>query len=155
MLILLFYIGDVLYSINCEKIREIVPVVKLKKVPQSPDFFAGYFNFRGIIAPVVDLCRLIQNRDCQPRLSTRIILVDYQFETETRILGLMAERITDIIKKPEKALIMPDIRSKEAPYLGGIIMQEEEMIQYIDLTKLPACVDFMPIPNNTVPVKRD
>ncbi|OQX18910.1 MAG: hypothetical protein BWK80_37560 [Desulfobacteraceae bacterium IS3] len=145
MLILLFYIGNVMYTIKCDKVREIAPVVTLKEIPHTPDFFAGYFNYRGIIVPVIDLCRLIQGYPCQMRLSTRIILVDYkEKDGSSRILGLMAERVTETVRKNKDAFIMPGIRSEGAPYLGGIVMEQKKMIQYIDLDKLPAYVNFLP-----------
>lgn len=145
MLILLFYIGNVMYTVKCDRIREIAPAAALKEIPHTPDFFAGYFNYRGIIVPVIDLRRLIQGCPCQMRLSTRIILVDYKGkDASSRILGLMAERVTETVKKNKEAFVMPGIRSEGAPYLGGIVMEQKKMIQYIDLDKLPACVNFLP-----------
>ncbi len=157
MLALLFCIGDVTYIIKGDKIREIAPMVALKKVPQSPVFFAGYFNYRGTIVPVIDLCQLIQGRPCQLRLSTRIILIDYSGKnTTSHILGLIAERVTEAVKKSGQAFSSPSIRSEEAPYLGGIVMDGDRMIQYLDLDCLPDCVDFLPMAENSggdVPVK--
>jgi len=145
MLVLLFFIGDVMYTIKCDNVREIAPMVKLKSVPHTPDFFAGYFNYRGSIVPVIDLCQLIQGIPCRMRMSTRIILVDYPGkENISNIIGLMAERVTETVRKPKESFILPNIRSKDAPYLGGIVMEENEMIQYIDLEKLPNCINFMP-----------
>ncbi len=145
MLVLLFFIGDVMYTIKCDNVKEIAPMVKLKSVPHTPDFFAGYFNYRGAIVPVIDLCRLIQGSPCRMRMSTRIILVDYPGKDNTsNIIGLMAERVTETVKKPRESFILPNIRSKNAPYLGGIVMEENEMIQYIDLEMLPDCINFLP-----------
>jgi len=145
MLVLLFFIGDIMYTIKCDNVREIAPMVKLKSVPHTPDFFAGYFNYRGAIVPVIDLCRLIQGSPCRMRMSTRIILVDYPGKDNTsNIIGLMAERVTETVKKPRESFILPNIRSKNAPYLGGIVMEENEMIQYIDLEMLPDCINFLP-----------
>ena len=145
MLTLLFYIGDVMYTIKCEKVREIVPMVSLMEVPHTPEFFAGYFNYRGTIVPVIDLCRLILGCPCQMRLSTRIILVDYKGKGDaSHILGLTAERVTETARKPDDAFSSPGIRSKEAPFLGGIVMENDQMIQYLDLDRLPDCIDFLP-----------
>ncbi len=145
MLALLFHIGDTMYTIKCDKIREIAPMVMLKTVPHAPDYFAGYFNYRGAIVPVMDLCRLIQGGPCRMRLSTRIILVDYPGPDNTSyIIGLMAERVTETVKKPEDAFKQSGVRSKDAPYLGGIVMEHGEMIQYIDLDLLPDCINFLP-----------
>ncbi len=144
-LALLFYIGDVKYTIKCEKIREIAPMVSLKPVPHTPEFFAGYFNYRGDIVPVIDLCQLIQGIPCCMRLSTRIILVNYMGKNDIpHIVGLIAERVTETMRKPEDAFVLPGIKSKEAPYLRGIVMERGEMIQYIDLNLLPDCIDFLP-----------
>jgi chemotaxis-related protein WspB len=144
MLALLFHIGETKYIIKCDQIREIAPMVALKEVPHSPAYFSGYFNYRGTIVPVIDLCRLIQNAPCRKRLSTRIILVDYRRKETSHILGLMAERVAETVKKPDEAFISAGIRSRKAPYLGAIVMEEDEMIQYLELDRLPDCIDFLP-----------
>jgi chemotaxis-related protein WspB len=145
MLILLFYIGEAVYTVKCEKVREIAPMVTLKPVPHTPDFFAGFFNYRGTVVPVIDLCRLIQGCPCRMRLSTRIILVDYSGKGDrSDIIGLIAERVTETVRKPEDAFVFSGIRSADAPYLGGIVMEQKKMIQYIDLDLLPNCIAFLP-----------
>lgn len=149
MLVLLFHIGEVKYIIRCDRIREIAPLVALKEVPHAPAYFSGYFNYRGTIVPVIDLCQLIQNTPCRLRLSTRIILVDYRRHASSHILGLIAERVTEAVKKPDDAFVSGGIRSRKAPYLGGIVMEGEEMIQYLELDRLPDCIDFLPDPETT------
>ncbi len=144
MLALLFHIGEVRYIIKCDRIREIAPMVALKEAPQAPAYFAGYFNYRGAIVPVIDLCQLIQNTPCRLRLSTRIILVEYRRNASSHILGLIAERVTEAVKKPDDAFASAGIRSRKAPYLGGIVMDEDEMIQCLELDRLPDCIDFLP-----------
>lgn len=151
MLVLLFYLGDVMYSIKCDKVREVAPMVTLKKVPNTPEYFAGLFNYRGMIVPVIDLCQLIQGRPCEMRLSTRIILVDYLKEDNTPyLLGLMAERVTEAVRKPKEAFLSPGIHMGEAPYMGGIIMEEKKMIQYIDLDLLPESFNFLPMLQDSI-----
>jgi len=149
MLVLLFYLGDIMYAISCEKIREIVPVTTLKTVPGAPEFFAGFFNYRGEIVPVLDLCRLIRDQGCVMRLSTRIILADYHGQDgRSHILGLMAERVTETIKKEPGSLISPSVQLKEALYLDKIIMEKGSMIQHINLDLLPDCIAFLPDADN-------
>ncbi len=149
MLILFFYLGDVKYSIKCEKVREVAPMVTLKDVPNTPEYFAGLFNYRGMIVPVIDLCRLIQGRPCKMRLSTRIILVDYKKDDNTPyVLGLMAERVTEAVRRPKDVFLSPGINMGEAPYLGGVVMEEKKMIQYIDLDLLPESFNFLPMLQN-------
>ena len=150
MLVLLFYLGDTLYTMRCDRVREVAPVVKLKEVPHAPEYFAGLFNYRGIVVPVIDLRHLIQGRPCDMRMSTRIILVDYLREDNPTpyIIGLMAERVTETRRKSEDDFIQTGLNVNQAPYLGGLMMEDREMIQYIDLDLLPRSVKFLPLPEN-------
>ena len=146
MLVLIFYLGNTMYTMKCDRVREVAPMVKLKEVPHTPDYFAGLFNYRGVVVPVIDLRQLIQGCPCQMRLSTRIILVDYLREDKTpAIIGLMAERVTDAVKKSQDAFVSPGLSMQEAPYLGGFIMEGNDMIQYIDLDLLPEALRFLPL----------
>lgn len=143
MLVLYFYLGDVMYAVKCARVREIAPMVELKEMPHAPEYFAGLFNYRGLIVPVVDLRQLIQGKACQDRLSTRIILVDYsnQDGNET-ILGLRAERVTEAVMKSEEALIPSSVELQKAPYLGSVLMDGDSMIQYVDLERLTASLNL-------------
>ncbi|HKI50021.1 MAG TPA: chemotaxis protein CheW [Desulfobacteria bacterium] len=150
MLVLLFYLGDTMYTMKCDRVREVAPIVKLKEVPHAPDYVAGLFNYRGVIVPVIDLRRLIQGEPCEIRMSTRIILVDYVKEDNTPyILGLMAERVTETARREENAFVAPGLHMKEAPYLGSLMMEEKEMIQYVDLDLLPESFQFLPALEDT------
>ncbi len=149
MLVLLFYLGDTMYTMKCDRVREVAPIVKLKAVPHAPDYVSGLFNYRGVIVPVIDLRRLIQGQPCEMRMSTRVILVDYVKEDNTPyILGLMAERVTETARRDKSAFVAPGLHMKEAPYLGGLMMEETEMIQYVDLDLLPESFQFLPALEN-------
>ena len=144
MLSLLFYLGETIYTVSCEKVREIVPMMSLKKVPNEVNYFAGYFNYRGEIVPVIDLCMLIQGRPCEMRLSTRIILAEYSGKNvKPYLLGLIAERVTETIRKPKESFVSTAVSLENAPYLHGILMEDNQMIQNIDLELLPDAVSFL------------
>ena len=151
MLVLRFYLGDVMYVIKCEKVKEIAPMVALKKLPHAPECVAGLFNYRGMIVPVIDLRQYIHGTPCQLRMSTRIILVDYLKKDKTPgVFGIMAERITEAVNKPEKEFIPPGIVMQNAPYLGGILMENKEMIQFIDIDRLSESFQFLPMLENSI-----
>ncbi|QTA78031.1 Chemotaxis protein, CheW/CheV-like [Desulfonema limicola] len=144
MLSLLFYLGETIYTISCEKVREIVPLMALKKVPNEADYFAGFFNYRGEIVPVIDLCMLIQKQPCKMRLSTRIILAEYSGKNlKPYLLGLIAERVTETIRRPEESFVSTIVNLENAPYLRGILMEDNQMIQNIDLELLPDAIGFL------------
>ncbi|MEJ2587997.1 MAG: chemotaxis protein CheW [Deltaproteobacteria bacterium] len=149
MLVLLFYLGDTLYTMRCDRVREVAPVVKLKEVPNAPAYFAGLFNYRGVVVPVIDLRQLIQGHPCNMRMSTRIILVDYLRKDNTPyVIGLMAERVTETLRKSEDDFVQTGLNVNQAPYLSGLMMEDSDMIQYIDIDRLPQSVKILQLPES-------
>ncbi len=145
MLALLFYLGDIKYAISCDKVREVVPLVSIKTISHAPEYFAGFFNYRGEIVPVIDLRKLIQGVSCRMRMSSRIILVDHMGKNKAvYTLGLMAEQVTDTFRCSGKILAQSASVGK-APFMGGIIMEEMEVIQHINPEALPDCIEFLPL----------
>jgi chemotaxis-related protein WspB len=137
MLMLLFYVGNDLYAVESSRVVEVIPRVGLRKLHHVPDYVAGLFNYRGKVVPVVDLCHLISNKSSRFCLSTRIIMVSYPNQDYgQQYLGLIAERITETLDKPETDFVDSGIRIKEAPYLGGMLMDEKGIIQRIHVEKL-------------------
>lgn len=137
MLMLLFYVNNDLYALDSSQVLEIIPRVALRQIPQAPDSVAGVFNYRGRIVPVVDLCRLIQGKSSRAHLSTRIIMVNYVGQDEMLYyLGLMAERVTETLNKPDAELVNASIQMNGAPYLGEMIMDDKRMIQRLYLEHL-------------------
>lgn len=52
---LTFLLGDQSYGISVLKVREIIQIQPITKVPRTPDFMKGVINLRGKVIPVADL----------------------------------------------------------------------------------------------------
>lgn len=137
MLMLLFYVGPDRYALGCSQVVEVIPLVELRKLYHAPEYMAGLFNYRGSIVPVLDLCHLIQGNCSRHCLSTRIILVNYQQTNQnSRLIGLMAERVTDTVDILESQFKDEGIHLENAAYLGKILMDEKGTIQELRLESL-------------------
>jgi chemotaxis-related protein WspB len=144
MLMLNVYLHDILYAVACRQIREIVPMVHLKTIPRAPAFFAGFFNYRSTIVPAIDLCRYLEDQPCRIRLSTRMLLVDYEKRNGTpAITAFLAERVTEIIRIPPENFISPDIHAPGSDFLGNFILNNEKMTPCIDIVKLADSIDLL------------
>lgn len=137
MLMLLFSVGQNLYAIDTEDMVEVIPRVLLRKVTHAPEYIAGLLNYRGMIAPVIDLSQLIDHQPCRPILSTRIMMVKYSLRGgDQGYLGLMAEQVTETLKVSENELKPSGLHTPSANYLGNIIINERGMIQQIQISAL-------------------
>jgi chemotaxis-related protein WspB len=142
MLFLLLQLGADRYALDASQITEILPLVGVKKIPQAPAGVAGLFDFRGTPVPVVDLSELILGRAAEQRLSTRIILVRYPGDDGgVRLLGLIAEKVTDTMRREPADFVDAGVNNDRAPYLGPVINDGRGLVQRIEVaTLLPAPV---------------
>jgi chemotaxis-related protein WspB len=137
MLQILFYIGDERYALDSRDVAEIVPLVHFKEIPRAPDYVLGVFLYRGVVTPALDLCRLAGKPRCRNLMSTRIILVHYPVrEGQTRLLGLVAERVTDTAYRTEGQVASPGVAAKDAPWLGGVASDSRGLIQAVRVGQL-------------------
>jgi chemotaxis-related protein WspB len=160
MLLLTFTAGPNRYAIDVARIVEIVPRVELRSVPHAPSYFAGLLGYRGHVVPVIDLCLLLDKAPCRDCLSTRIILVrdapdDHNQSMPDRgdfgkdnggsqpdpgrssnLLGLIAERVSDLTDaQPEQVMPVP-VSMPEAPYLGAVVQTDQGIVQLIAVERV-------------------
>jgi chemotaxis-related protein WspB len=111
---------------------EVVPLLELKKIPQAPSGFAGIFNYRGRPVPAIDLCQMTTGHAAAERLSTRIIVVNCRdARGGQRVLGMIAEQATEMLRKDPKEFVEPGFKFGSAPYLGPILLDPKGPIQWV------------------------
>lgn len=132
MLFLLFQLGNDRYALEASRVVEVVPLLDMKQLPQAPRGVAGIFNYRGHPVPAVDLSALTLNQPASQRFSTRIIIVNYPDGNGiNHLLGLIAERATETLHKDANDFVDSGVKLGQAPYLGPILMEDQNPIQWI------------------------
>lgn len=145
MLMLLFNLGDGQYAIPVSEVVEVTSRVNLEHIARAPDYIAGLFNFRGQHVPVIDLCRLINQQSCGDSFTTRIILVNFPIAGGggARMLGLLAERVTETVRLTEETFTSTGIGMDATPYLGLAANTDQGLLQKITISELlPADVQM-------------
>jgi chemotaxis-related protein WspB len=149
MLMLLFQVNNERYALPCEQVLEVLPLVALKSLPQTPDYLAGVFKYQGSIVPVIDLCQFLCGKRCSEYMSTRIILIKYwgnklatNLEAQkSQLLGLLAEQVIETFHQSSSQFIDVDIQIGKLSYVGKMIVDQQGMIQYLPIEELLLEVD--------------
>lgn len=137
MLFILFQLGRDHYALDAAQVAEVLPLVQVKKIPRAPAGVAGVFNYRGAPVPVLDLSEIALGRPAHSRLSTRLLLVHYPGSNGTkRLLGLIAEKATETLRREPADFLASGVRSDGAPYLGPVVNDARGIIQWIEVNKL-------------------
>lgn len=137
MLFVLFHLGPERYALDAQRVVEVVPLLALKKVPQAPRGVAGMFLYRGRPVPALDLCELTVNRPAQEHFSTRIIIINHPTKDgDEQMLGLIAERVTETMRRDEKEIVEASKRVAGSTFLGPVLTDADGVIQLINPEKL-------------------
>ncbi len=85
------------YGICILKIKEIIGMMSITSVPQTPDFVKGVINLRGKVIPVVDL-RL---RFGMPAINyderTCIIVVEIDSQGANLVIGVVVDSVSEVL----------------------------------------------------------
>jgi chemotaxis-related protein WspB len=132
MLFLLFQLGKDHYALQASRVLEVLPLVELRRIPGAPKGVAGMFNYRGQPVPAVDMSELTLGQPAGPRLSTRIVVINYP-DDQGRLhpLGLIAEHATEIMKRDSREFLEPGHKLGGAPFLGPVLMDKRGAIQWV------------------------
>ena len=134
---LVFEVDGQRYGIEVTEVSKLLPYVRLRRLPQVPEYVVGVFRYREQMVPVVDLSQLISGKPSTPHLSTRIILVEHPGPSGTpRLLGLLAERASHILDNDTAELEPSGVAVPEAPYLGSLSESSGGIIQYVKVEHL-------------------
>jgi chemotaxis-related protein WspB len=145
VLFLVFELARDRYVLDISQVAEVLPFVDIKRIPQAPTAVAGILNYRGSPVPVIDMSQLMLGRRAECRLSTRIVLVHYpDADGQKRLLGLIAERATQTVRREETDFVLSGVTNEGTPYLGPVATDAGGLLQWLDTrTLLPASVRDM------------
>ena len=94
---LTFTLADEEYGIGILKIKEIIGMMTVTTVPQTPEFVKGVINLRGKVIPVIDL-RLrfgMESMDYTER--TCIIVVEIDGTVGTVQIGIVVDSVSEVL----------------------------------------------------------
>lgn len=137
MLFLLFHLGKHRYALEAKRVVEVLPLLKISPLPCVPRGVAGVFNYRGRPIPAVDLCELTRGQPAEGRMSTRIIVVQYpDAKGQNRLLGLVAERATETLRREPGEFHEAEMAFPDAPYLGPVLLEASGPVQWLQERRL-------------------
>jgi purine-binding chemotaxis protein CheW len=94
---LTFTLAEEEYGIGILKIKEIIGMMPITSVPQTPDFVKGVINLRGKVIPVVDLRLRFGMEEIDYTERTCIIVVEIEGQTGTILIGTVVDAVSEVL----------------------------------------------------------
>ncbi len=88
-----FFLGDEEYGLKILKVREIIGLMEITSVPQTPGFIKGVVNLRGKVIPVIDLRLKFGMEPAEYTDETCIIVVDIGHA----MMGILVDTVSEVL----------------------------------------------------------
>lgn len=94
---LTFYLAGEEYGIGILKIKEIIGLLPITSVPQTPEYVKGVINLRGKVVPVMDLRLRFGIAAIEYTDRTCIIVVEIAGQDGTVTVGIVVDSVSEVI----------------------------------------------------------
>ena len=97
-LYLTFRLGDEVFALDVYKVREVLDLTTITKVPRAPEFMRGVINVRGSVVPVVDMRTKFGLAQIEATQETRTIVMELSIDGEVAVLGALADSVHEVLE---------------------------------------------------------
>lgn len=92
-----FKLAEEIYGLEILKVREIIGLMDITRVPRVADFIRGVINLRGKVIPVADLRLKFGMEACQSTDQTVIIVVQCAVGSRNLTMGLLVDQVLEVL----------------------------------------------------------
>lgn len=88
------------YGLKLMKVREIIGMMKITRVPKAPPEVRGVINLRGKVIPVLDLRVMFEMTSQDDTERICIIVMQTELEGQTVSTGIIVDEVSEVIEIP-------------------------------------------------------
>jgi purine-binding chemotaxis protein CheW len=135
---LTFTLDDEEYGIGILKIKEIIGMMSITPVPQTPEYVKGVINLRGKVIPVVDLRLRFGMDTIDYTERTCIIVVEISGQAGTVQIGIVVDSVSEVLNiKADEIEDTPTFGTKlNTDYILGMAKMDGSVKILLDIDKV-------------------
>jgi purine-binding chemotaxis protein CheW len=144
---LTFKLGNEVFALDIEKVREVLDFTTVTRVPRMPAFMRGVINLRGSVIPVVDLRIKFGMAVSATTVNTCIIITEVMVDGDTTVLGALADSVQEVLDLDAANIApAPRIGTKlNAEFIRGMGKWGERFIIILDIDKVFSFDDLLQV----------
>jgi len=129
-----FKIGTEEFGVDILNVQEIIKIVQITKVPNSPLFVEGVINLRGKVIPVIDLRTRLGLQKIEHDKDTRIIVVELSKST----IGFIVDAVNEVLRIPISITEAPPeiVAGVDSEFIRSVGKLDDRLLILIDLNKI-------------------
>ena len=123
------------YGVDVLKVREIIRMPIVTRVPNTPHYVEGVINLRGKVIPIISMRRKFGLPETESDKQTRIMVMDVEGE----LMGFIVDAVSEVIRisgseiQPSPAVVAGGV---DQECIAGVINQAERLLVLLELEKM-------------------
>ncbi len=134
-----FKLANEEYGLEILKVREIIRLMNITRVPRAPEFINGVINLRGKVIPVVDLRLKFGMPGAEATDQTVIIVVQYAMADGDFTMGILVDEVLEVLSIAQDQIEpTPNFgaRTRDNDFILGVGKSERRVIFLIDIGQI-------------------
>lgn len=132
-----FMLDNEEYGVEVLKVREIIRMPGITRMPNTPEYVEGIINLRGKVIPIISMRKrfgLAESVDNDPH--TRIIIMD----VAGTLNGFIVDAVSEVIRiqssdiQPPPSLVLPSGIGRE--FINGVYNHAERLLIIMDIDRM-------------------
>ena len=140
-----FKLGDELFAIDVARVREVLDLSEITRVPTAPPYMRGVVNVRGSAVPVVDLRLKFGLPSTTDTVDTRIVVIELELDGELTVVGGLADSVREVLELDRSEIREPPRIAMRwrADMIEGMGKKGEQFIIVLDIARVFAIGDAL------------
>lgn len=135
-----FKLDEEEYGVDVLKVREIIRLPGITRVPNTPNYVEGVINLRGKVIPIMSIRRRFGLGEVENDKSTRIMVMDVDGE----LMGFIVDSVSEVIRISEQEIQPPPpvaTSGIDQECMSGVVNQPDRLLVLLDLEKISSKED--------------
>lgn len=127
-----FHLDNEEYGVEVLKVREIIRMINITHMPNTPPYVEGIINLRGKVIPIISMRRRFGLMDAENDNRTRVIIMDVGGE----LLGFTVDSVSEVIRisaseiQPSPSVAAGGVGQE---YIAGVINHGDRLLVLLNL----------------------
>jgi purine-binding chemotaxis protein CheW len=127
------------YALEILKVREIIGLMDITRVPKAAGFIRGVINLRGKVIPVVDLRLKFGMERVDATDQTVIIVVQYAAHGQDLTMGILVDEVVEVLDIQAAQIEPPPnfgTAAVDTEFILGVGKADKRVIFLLDIGKV-------------------